>query len=313
MEGFDVAKAATVRVPASTGEAKRRTSEVTRAILAAAEDDREDRARKSPIRLRFKNGKFGVGLLVGGPEDVYRELRLRLLERKNILLRHHFDWEHPHAVSTRPIPADVDLVVILKDMVGHPVHDAIVRECKARGILFVRSQRKWASIDHSLRWYQINSLAPHPEAVGEIGLRKIGKVRCRLVPPPVVYDPAPTPPPAVAKAPIVTPPPVVEVPPVVEAAPVVEVPPVVEAPPVAEAPALLDETPAVDALAVVPASAADVPAAVRTADYERLIDEMSTPDSRLVALARLISRELGTTGIASITIDREAGVSFRFA
>lgn len=270
-------------------------------VAAAVGDKQRKMTRKGKLFPKgYKNGKFGVALLVGGPEDVGRELRFRLLERRNILIRYHFDWDHSHSGMNRPIPSDCDLVVILKDMIGHPQHDVVVRECKRIGLPFVRSQRKWSSLDHALRWYDITQEEPHPAALEELQGRKARVVR---VVEPAPVEAAPPPP-----APEPEPEPVAELP--YRVAPDAE--PLVardtERPTsIVPSPAPAPLAPAGVPIVVESASAA----AMSAKDWEALVDAMSTPDARFFALSKMLRREMRAMGIEAVTFGRDGEITLK--
>lgn len=99
-----------------------------------------------------KNGSRYVGLLAGGPADIFRELTNRLNERSVVSLKHHLDYHKPREWDA-PIPKDVDLVIILKDMMGHSNEGQIVSRAKSVGVPFIRTQRKSSRLLNALAYY----------------------------------------------------------------------------------------------------------------------------------------------------------------
>lgn len=96
-----------------------------------------------------KNGQYHVALLVGGPADIARELRERLARERGVLVKYHMEWKRPRAFQS-PIKRDVDVVIILTDMLGHPDEALVVKTAKSAGVPFIRTQRKWATLGSAL-------------------------------------------------------------------------------------------------------------------------------------------------------------------
>ena len=82
-------------------------------------------------------------LLVGGPEDVAREVRARLA-KYGLYLAYHHPWKRSGWFS-RPFPRDVGLVIILKDMIGHGAYHVAKEKVVGGGLSarLVVTQRKW--------------------------------------------------------------------------------------------------------------------------------------------------------------------------
>lgn len=115
-----------------------------------------------------KNGLYRIAHLAGGPEDVAREIRERLRER-GIFVRDHSDWDKERSF-TGPIKKDVDLVIILTDMIGHPSEAQISLAARKAGIPFVRTQRKWTRLSQALRMRGFLGSTPISELVKQEGV-----------------------------------------------------------------------------------------------------------------------------------------------
>ena len=90
-------------------------------------------------------------LLVGGPEDVAREVRARLA-KYGLHLAYHHPWKRSGWVS-KPFPQDTGLVIILKDMISHGAYHIAKEKAVAGGLRahFVVTQRKWVAMYQALR------------------------------------------------------------------------------------------------------------------------------------------------------------------
>lgn len=124
-----------------------------------------------------KNGRYPVALLAGGPADIAREVKFRLGSKVGVLARYHMDREHPRAFQ-RPIPKDVDLVIILRDFIGHPDNWRVKETCRAQGVPVIVTGSKWATMYQALylrgirraelplqltETTKLETLAPEPE------------------------------------------------------------------------------------------------------------------------------------------------------
>jgi hypothetical protein len=95
-------------------------------------------------RPRPKNGSDFVGLLGGGPGDIYRELRVKL-DQDGIRLEHHREYGRSHT-GQGPIPNNVDLVILLIDMLGHSAERGLIVAAKRAGVPYIRSTRKMSTL-----------------------------------------------------------------------------------------------------------------------------------------------------------------------
>lgn len=98
---------------------------------------------KAPTQL-----KSTVAVLVGGPDDIYRELRAKLAYTCNIDVAHHRNWDKK-AISFN-LPAKVELVIVLNDMTSHAAFWMAKKIAKKRGCPLVVTQRKWAHMSQAL-------------------------------------------------------------------------------------------------------------------------------------------------------------------
>ena len=105
--------------------------------------------------LSPKNGKNIVALLAGGPHDIFIEVRDRLQKLRSITVQHHWEYHRPRAFAGK-IPVNVDFVIILKDMLGHSDQDRVVDACDKRGVLYMRTTRKWSAMAQLLSYYKID-------------------------------------------------------------------------------------------------------------------------------------------------------------
>lgn len=102
------------------------------------------------ITITPKNGKYPVILLAGGPADRARELRDMFAKRRGAMVKYHWDYEKIREWQ-RPIPADVDLVVALKTMMGHR-NEGLLRGAAAMAdVPIVMTAHKWSVMDNALR------------------------------------------------------------------------------------------------------------------------------------------------------------------
>jgi hypothetical protein len=96
----------------------------------------------TPRRLP-KNGQAFLGLLVGGPSDIYRDISPRMLREFGISLEHHWRSEAGmKRVVKETLPSGCEIVVVLTDMVGHANGQLVVKLAKAAGIPYVLTGRK---------------------------------------------------------------------------------------------------------------------------------------------------------------------------
>ena len=117
---------------------------------------------RQPPQLTPKNSRHLIVLLAGGPADRAREIKQALADRRGVDAKYHWDYERPHEFS-RPIPQDVDLVILLKTMISHPLHDLVMRAAKKAGVPVVRTSHKWGVMDLALRQrFRITKLPPLP-------------------------------------------------------------------------------------------------------------------------------------------------------
>lgn len=113
-------------------------------------------------QIKPKNGKWLVALIAGAPADRARELRDKLAAARGILAKHHWDYERKSNFSG-DVPAEVDLVLIIKSQIGHSNQDRVLLACKKAHVPFVRTTHKWISIDHILRIrFAISKVDPLP-------------------------------------------------------------------------------------------------------------------------------------------------------
>ena len=140
-----------------------------------------------------KNGKWYVALLAGGPGDVAREIRDKLMDQLGTVVSHHWEWKRPRAWQN-PIPQDVDFAILLKDMMGHADEDLVRRACKAAKVPFIRTQRKWSAMRAAL-----NQRGLVAKFAPEIPLAVTSTAVLRSVPD---EEPAPEPTPALLPEPV---------------------------------------------------------------------------------------------------------------
>lgn len=99
--------------------------------------------------LPMQNKKYHVVLLAGGPRDRAREIRDYLAKRRDIYIKYHREWDKERQWD-RPIPDDVDFVIMLKTMMGHPNFFKLKDACKKRGIRFIITQHSNSTIVQAL-------------------------------------------------------------------------------------------------------------------------------------------------------------------
>ncbi len=113
-------------------------------------------------RYKPKNGSYFVCLLAGGELHDATMLRRRLADH-GVNLAHHLTTDNVRTWQ-RAIPADVDVVVVLKDAVSHRHQGLIVQTAKAQGVPFVRTQRRWTVMAAALRVHGLFESPPVPVA-----------------------------------------------------------------------------------------------------------------------------------------------------
>jgi hypothetical protein len=112
-----------------------------------------------------KNGSYMVILLAGGPADRARELRNAFAEKRGALVKYHLDYDRVREFQ-RAIPPDVDLVIVVKTMIGHPAHSLVIASCRKAGVPIVRTTHKWTNINTTLHYH----FGPLPGAVRPLPL-----------------------------------------------------------------------------------------------------------------------------------------------
>lgn len=99
-----------------------------------------------------KNGKYYVALIAGGPSDIGREVRDRLLHRMGILAKFHWSYDRSKCFL-RKVPDCVDFVLILKDFIGHSDGGKVRATCKKLGVPTFYTQSKWTPM-YRVFWTQ---------------------------------------------------------------------------------------------------------------------------------------------------------------
>jgi hypothetical protein len=91
-----------------------------------------------------KNGKWPVFMLVGGPADLFRKTQVKWGAAKGVELKYHWDYEKRRQFDG-PIPHDVDLVVVFKDILGHEESSKARKAAKKAGVrILITSSQKTA-------------------------------------------------------------------------------------------------------------------------------------------------------------------------
>lgn len=121
-----------------------------------------------------RNGKYYKALLAGGPADVATEIKDRLIHSSRVLVVEHWAYDKPKAYQ-RPIPEDVDLAIILKDMASHSLEGAVKTKAKAKGIRVIRTQRKWAALRSALVNYRLHEEPKVIKFLGEEEAERIAQ------------------------------------------------------------------------------------------------------------------------------------------
>jgi hypothetical protein len=147
-------------------------------------------------RLTPKNGRFLVCLMAGAPADRARELRDILAERRGVLVKYHRDYEHDRAFQ-RPIPKDVDFVIVVKSQMGHAIEGLTVKAGKTAGIPVVRTSHKFTALDMALRTrFDIQKAPPLPLEVSSTAYLRVADEPAQVIelpPEPVAAAPVPEP------------------------------------------------------------------------------------------------------------------------
>ncbi len=105
---------------------------------------------RHPQTLKPKNGKFIVALMAGGNESRTRDFRERLGARRGIFVKYFWDYER-QTVFSRAIPADVDLVILIKSHISHSRSYQVDRACEKVNVPCVHTQLKWNVLENLLR------------------------------------------------------------------------------------------------------------------------------------------------------------------
>jgi hypothetical protein len=108
-------------------------------------------AQRMPHPIRTfpppRNGEKYVVMIAGGHGDMYRDLRRTLEASRPAVVPYHAERMKDFG---KPIPADVDLIVILINYCGHGKSEKIVEQAKTRGIPVLPSTHKWAQLSMRL-------------------------------------------------------------------------------------------------------------------------------------------------------------------
>lgn len=113
-------------------------------------------ATKTPLLnpMPMKNGKFHIVLLAGGPRDIAREIRDKLAAKRDVFIKYHYEYDKEQQWN-KPIPKDVDFVIVLKDMISHSLFYKIKESCKQAGLRWIVTQRKLSIMTAALANYGI--------------------------------------------------------------------------------------------------------------------------------------------------------------
>ena len=117
--------------------------------------------------LPMQNRRFHIVLLAGGPRDLAREIRDKLAKARSIFVKYHREYDKEHQWS-KPIPKDVDFVIMLKDMMSHPMFDKMRRACSDAGLRWVVTQRKMSTMIAALNNYGIRSSEGIPVNIASV-------------------------------------------------------------------------------------------------------------------------------------------------
>lgn len=130
-------------------------------VVPPAEPERKRKNTNRTYPLTCKNDRYRVVLLAGGPRDLAREIRSRLAQQRGMYVKYHWPADKPNQWD-RDIPVDVDLVIFLKDFASHSQQSNLVPKCKASGIRWIRTQRKWAAMSGIMAQHGLLSSPPIP-------------------------------------------------------------------------------------------------------------------------------------------------------
>lgn len=109
------------------------------------------KSSKPTAERRPANGKWFVGLLVGGPADVYRRMRPDVLEEFGIDLQTHWSWDRRDAALKNGIPSKVEVILVLTDMIGGGASKYMTERAKKEGVAIALVGRKRAAYLNGLR------------------------------------------------------------------------------------------------------------------------------------------------------------------
>lgn len=100
-----------------------------------------------------KNGKFIVAMMVGGPADIYKEIRDRLNEKMGIHMPYHVEYQKVRQFQNAAIKKDVDVVVFIKSQIGHAFGEILTDKLKGTGVRLIRTQHKWSTMSSILKFH----------------------------------------------------------------------------------------------------------------------------------------------------------------
>ena len=100
----------------------------------------------------------------GGPKDLADEVRVRMAPYEVEVVK-HLPYDKPRQ-WTRPLP-QADVVVVLKDMLGHSDHITLESHAARQGIRVVTTQRKWGRMATALRNHGLLVRRPDAPVMGQ--------------------------------------------------------------------------------------------------------------------------------------------------
>lgn len=110
-----------------------------------------------------KYASYYKALLVGGPHGIFLELRKKLALTRGILLVDHREYKTND--FRKPLPKEIDFILILKDMISHSEHNVAMAMAKSYGILVIRTQRKWSTMASALANRGLHAASVDPDTI----------------------------------------------------------------------------------------------------------------------------------------------------
>lgn len=103
-----------------------------------------------------KNGQWFVAMIVGCPEDRYRDVRRNLAEKAGIAAPYHIEDKDAKRSADMHPSADVDFALIMADFIGH--QGALITRAALRkaGVPAMLADSRWSKLRNVLYRFNLN-------------------------------------------------------------------------------------------------------------------------------------------------------------